>query len=133
MFMSIAGVALALQMGPPASIPPESEPLIQTVQYHRVPAHPPPCGHGWDLSARDGLCYPNGYLPPQDQAARQYQYQQRYYRGGRYPVPCGHGTDLDSRDGQCYPTGTVPPQFQEGRRYGGGGYYEGRRRYYYQD
>lgn len=131
MFMSIASVALALQMGAPASIPPESEPLIQTVQYHRVPVHPPPCGHGWDLSARDGLCYPNGYLPPQDQAAR--QYPQRYYRGGRYPVPCGHGTDLDSRDGQCYPTGTVPRQFQEGRRYGGGGYYEGRRRHYYQD
>lgn len=131
MFMSIASVALALQMGAPAPIPPESEPLIQTVQYHRVPVHPPPCGHGWDLSARDGLCYPNGYLPPQDQAAR--QYPQRYYRGGRYPVPCGHGTDLDSRDGQCYPTGTVPRQFQEGRRYGGGGYYEGRRRHYYQD
>jgi hypothetical protein len=31
MFMSIASLALALQMGPPASIPPESEPLIQTV------------------------------------------------------------------------------------------------------
>jgi hypothetical protein len=131
MFMSIASLALALQMGPPASIPPESEPLIQTVQYYRAPVHPPPCGHGWDLSARDGLCYPNGYLPPQDQAAR--QYPQRYYRGGRYPVPCGHGTDLDSRDGQCYPTGTVPRQFQEGRRYGGGGYYEGRRRHYYED
>ena len=72
MFMSIASVALALQMGAPASIPPEGEPLIQTVQYHRVPAHPPPCGHGWDLSARDGLCYPNGYLHPQDQAGRQY-------------------------------------------------------------
>jgi hypothetical protein len=131
MFMSIAGVALALQMGTPASIPPESEPLIQTVQYHLAPAHPPPCGHGWDLSARDGLCYPNGYLHPQDQAAR--QYPQRYYRGGRYPVPCGHGADLDVRDGQCYPNGTVPPQFQQGRRYYGGGGYEGRRRYYYED
>jgi hypothetical protein len=128
MFMSIAAAALALQVGAPASIPPESAPLVQTVQYHRVPAHPPPCGHGWDLSARDGLCYPNGYLPPQDQAARQ-----RYYRGGRYPVPCGHGADLDVRDGQCYPNGMVPPQFQEGRRYYGGGGYEGRRRYYYQD
>jgi len=72
----------------------------QAVQYH-VPAYPPPCEHGWDLSARDGLCYPNGYLPPQEQAAR----QQRYYRGGRYPVPCGHGSDVDSRDGRCYPTG----------------------------
>ncbi len=40
------------------------------VQY-RVPRHPPPCGNGWDLSARDGFCYPNGYLPPQDQEARQ--------------------------------------------------------------
>ena len=131
MFMSIASVALALQMGTPASTPLEGEPLVQTVQYYRVPAHPPPCGDGWDLSAHDGLCYPNGYLPPQDQAARQYP---RYYRGGRYPVPCGHGADLDSRDGQCYPTGTVPPQFQDGRqRYYGGRYYEGRRRYYYED
>jgi len=52
----------------------------QAVQYH-VPAYPPPCEHGWDLSARDGLCYPNGYLPPQEQAAR----QQRYYLGGRNP------------------------------------------------
>ena len=129
MIVSIAAAALAVQlsMAPGSAAAPVSP---QAVQY-RVPAYPPPCDHGWDLSARDGLCYPNGYLPPQDQAAR--QYQQRYYRGGRYPVPCGHGTDLDSRDGQCYPTGTVPPQFQEGRRYGGGGYYEGRRRYYYQD
>jgi hypothetical protein len=134
MIVSIAAAALAVQlsMTPGSAVAPDSvAPVLpQTVQY-RVPVHPPPCGHGWDLSARDGMCYPNGYLPPQDQAAR--QYQQRYYRGGRYPVPCGHGTDLDSRDGQCYPTGTVPPQFQEGRRYGGGGYYEGRRRYYYQD
>jgi hypothetical protein len=86
--------------------------------------------------ARDGLCYPNGYLPPQDQAARQYQHQ-RYYRSGRYPVPCGHGTDIDIRDGLCYPNGTVPPQFQQGRQryYGDDGYYERRpqRRYYYPD
>jgi hypothetical protein len=103
----------------------------QAVQY-RVPAHPPPCGHGWDMSARDGLCYPNGYLPPQDQAARQ------YYRGGggRYPVPCGHGADLDVRDGQCYPNGTVPAQYQQGRqRYYGEGYYRRvpQGRYYDQD
>jgi hypothetical protein len=105
--------------------------LPQTVQ-HRVPAHPPPCDHGWDLSARDGLCYPNGYLPPQEQAAR----QQRYYRGGRYPVPCGHGSDVDSRDGRCYPTGTVPEQYQQGRQqYYGDGYYQRppRGRYYYRD
>jgi len=103
----------------------------QAVQYH-VPAYPPPCEHGWDLSARDGLCYPNGYLPPQEQAAR----QQRYYRGGRYPVPCGHGSDVDSRDGRCYPTGTVPEQYQQGRQqYYGDGYYQRppRGRHYYRD
>ena len=123
MIVSIAAAALAIQlsMTPGSAVAPVvMEPASpQTVQY-RVPVHPPPCGHGWDLSARDGLCYPNGYLPPQDQAARQYQ---RSYRGGRYPVPCGHGADLDSRDGQCYPTGTVPLQYQEGRqRYYGDGY-----------
>lgn len=132
MIISIAAAALAAQLSvtPEAVASPVSP---QTVQYH-VPAHPPPCGNGWDMSARDGLCYPNGFLPPQEQEARRYP---RYYRGdGRYPVPCGHGADLDSRDGQCYPTGTVPPQFQEGRqRYYGEGYY--RRpppgRYYYRD
>jgi hypothetical protein len=125
--MFIAAV-LALQLGlvHNAIAPPKLH-----VQYGY--GRPPPCGHGWDLSARDGLCYPNGYLPPQEQAARQYP---RYYRGGRYPVPCGHGADVDSRDGQCYPTGTVPPQFQQGRqRYYGERYY--RRRpapgYYYED
>ena len=113
MIVSIAAAALAVQLSmTPGAVAPQAT-LPQTVQY-RVPVHPPPCGHGWDLSARDGMCYPNGYLPPQDQAARQYQ---RSYRGGRYPVPCGHGTDLDSRDGQCYPTGTVPPQYQQGRQH----------------
>ena len=132
MIVSIAAAALAVQFGmtPGSAVAPVviETVLPQTVQY-RVPVHPPPCGHGWDLSARDGMCYPNGYLPPQDQAARQYQ---RSYRGGRYPVPCGHGTDLDSRDGQCYPTGTVPPQFQEGRqRYYGDGYQRSQRGRHY--
>ena len=126
MIVSIAAAALAVQvtMIPGSAVAPV---LPQAVQY-RVPVHPPPCGHGWDLSARDGMCYPNGYLAPQDQAARQYQ---RHYGGGRYPVPCGHGADLDSRDGQCYPTGTVPPQYQEGRHR----YYRRppQGRYYYQD
>jgi hypothetical protein len=128
MIVSIAAAALAAQLSaaPDVAAPP---PLPQTVQY-RVRAHPPPCGHGWDLSARDGLCYPNGFLPPQEQAARQ-----RYY-GGRYPVPCGHGADQDSRDGLCYPNGTVPPQYQVGRqRYYGEGYYRRppRSQYYYED
>jgi carbohydrate-selective porin OprB len=145
MIVSIAAAALAVQLStmpggvvapvqPQASLPQASLPqasLPQTVQY-RVPAYPPPCDHGWDLSARDGLCYPTGYLPPQEQAARQYP---RHYRGGRYPVPCGHGTDLDSRDGQCYPTGTVPPQYQQGRQqyYGEGRYQRPQGRYYYRD
>jgi hypothetical protein len=130
MIVSIAAAALAAQLGmTPGSAAPV---LPQAVQY-RVPVHPPPCGHGWDVGARDGLCYPNGYLPPQEQAARQYP---RYDRGGRYPVPCGHGTDVDSRDGQCYPTGTVPPQYQAGRQqYYGEGYHQRppRGRYYYRD
>ena len=132
MIITIAASALAIQL---IMMPqPVAQPLVQPAQYGRVPVHPPPCGHGWDLSARDGLCYPNGYLPPQDQSARQYQYQ-RSYRGGRYPVPCGNGADVDIRDGLCYPNGTVPLQFQQGRQryYGGDGYYERRpqRRYYY--
>ena len=66
MFLSIAGLALALQLGPPAQSLNENVPLAQEVQY-RVPVHPPPCGHGWDVGARDGMCYPNGYLVDQIQ------------------------------------------------------------------
>ncbi|MDA9400656.1 hypothetical protein XH79_18160 [Bradyrhizobium sp. CCBAU 45389] len=129
--MIVIGLAAALLTG--QALPSmDFQPPMQQVQYG-VPRHPPPCGHGWDVSARDGMCYPNGYLPPQEQAARQY-----YYRGGgygyrRYPVPCGHGSDVDIRDGQCYPNGTVPPQFQQGRQgYYGDDYYDRgpRRRYY---
>ena len=61
MFLSVAGLALALQFGPPAQSLNENVPLAQEVQY-RVPVKSPPCGHGWDVSARDGMCYPNGYL-----------------------------------------------------------------------
>jgi hypothetical protein len=96
------------------------------VQYYRgVPMHPPPCGNGWDLSAVDGMCYPNGFLPPQDQEARRRYYRPQYdqpqyyeeppyrpYGLRRRPVPCGDGADVDMRDGRCYPTGTVPRQFQ---------------------
>jgi hypothetical protein len=112
MFMSIASVALALQLSGP--LPNEGLPVVEQVQYG-VPVHAPPCGNGWDISARNGMCYPNGYLPPQEQAAR--RYRGRYYGGGRYPVPCGNGADIDIRDGQCYPNGTVPRRYQEGRRY----------------
>ena len=65
MIITIAASALAIQL----NIMPvrAAQPLVQPVQYG-VPVRRPPCGHGWDVSARDGLCYPNGYLPPQDQA-----------------------------------------------------------------
>ncbi len=123
--MIVSVLAAALLVGPAA--PGLAQPPIQQVQYG-VPRHPPPCGHGWDLSARDGMCYPNGYLPPQEMDAYYRRGYHRgdgyyrgggggYYRGGRVPVRCGHGADVDIRDGQCYPNGTVPPQFQEGRRY----------------
>ena len=128
MIVSLAAAALAAQLSiiPNVAVAPVSP---QPVQY-RVRPYPPPCGDGWDLSARDGLCYPNGYLPPQDQAARQH-----YQRGGRYPVPCGNGSDQDSRDGLCYPTGTVPLQYQQGRQryYGEGHYRRPPRGQYYQD
>ena len=129
MIVSIAAAALAFQVGtiPESAVAPPV--LPQAVQY-RVPAHPPPCGHGWDLSARDGLCYPNGYLPPQEQAARRYR---PYYGDGRYPVPCGHGADVDSRDGLCYPNGAVPPQYQEGRQRYYGDRYRRPPQYYYRD
>ena len=126
--MIVTVLAATLLMGPalPAT---DFQSSVQQVQYG-VPRRPPPCGHGWDLSARDGMCYPNGYLPPQEQDAfyrRGYHRGDGYYRGcgggggyhrgGRTPVRCGHGADFDARDGLCYPNGTVPPQFQEGRRY----------------
>jgi hypothetical protein len=81
MLLNVASVVLALQLGVPAHPLNDGEPPVQEIQY-RVPRHPPPCGHGWDVSARDGMCYPTGSLHPRDQAARQYQY--RRYRGDRY-------------------------------------------------
>src|ERR1700704_3136499 len=136
MFVSLAAVTLVVQLGGAVAAPSQGEAFVLQTQY-RVYAHPPPCGDGFDLSARDGLCYPNGYLAPQDQAAR--RYPGSVYGGGRYPVPCGNGADIDIRDGLCYPNGAVPPQFQQGRIYRGSRqnddeeeYYERRprRRYY---
>ena len=113
MIATIVGLTFAAQVavGPPSTG--SDMPLVERVQYD-VPVHPPPCGTGWD-----DMCYPNGYLAPQDQSARQGYYggTDPVYRGGRYPVPCGFGADLDVRDGQCYPTGTVPPRFQNRPRY----------------
>ena len=117
MIASLIGLALAVQST--ITAPPPQTPLVEQIQYYRrAPVHPPPCGNGWDLSARDGMCYPNGYLPAQEQAARQGDYGRReYYGRGRYPVPCGDGADVDIRDGQCYPTGTVPYRYQDRPHY----------------
>lgn len=123
MLITTIAAVLALHAGPAtAAAAPER---VLEVQY-RVPVHPPPCGNGWDLSARDGMCYPNGYLSPQDQEARQRYYRPQYdqqdyydeprpyrpYGMRRRPVPCGDGADVDIRDGRCYPTGTVPYRYQ---------------------
>ena len=133
MFASIAGVALAPQLGALAHPLNESIPLaretlvqetlVQEIRYRRR-GHPPPCGHGYDLDERDGKCYRNGTVPPQFQSGRYYPLE---YGGGRRPVPCGHGADRDIRDGLCYPNGAVPRQYQEGRpgyHYRRNGYYE---------
>jgi len=137
MFASIAGVALALQLGAPAHPLDEGissiqeiltqerlaqerlaqerlaqEGLAQEIRYRRH-GRPPPCGHGYDLDERDDKCYPNGTVPPRFQSGRYYPLE---YGGGRRPVPCGHGADVDIRDGLCYPTGTVPMQYQQGRQ-----------------
>ena len=63
MFASIAGLALALQLGGPAYAVNEGNPPVQEIQYRRH-GRPPPCGHGYDVDSRDGMCYPNGMVPP---------------------------------------------------------------------
>ena len=79
MFASIAGVALALQLGVPAQPLNESIPLVQEILVQEILAqeilaqetryrrhgHPPPCGHGYDLDERRG----HGALPERDSAA----------------------------------------------------------------
>lgn len=122
MFASIAGIALALQLGAPAHPQYETAPLVQEIRYRRH-GRPPPCGDGYDLDERDGKCYPNGMVPPRYQSGRYYPLE---YGGGRRPIPCDHGADRDIRDGLCYRTGTVPRQYQAGRK----GYHTRRNGYY---
>lgn len=137
MFASLAGVALALQLGVPAAPLNEGTPSVHGIPVHGVlvqgilareiryrrHGRPPPCGHGYDLDERDGRCYPNGMVPRRFQSGRYYPLE---YGGGRRPVACDHGADRDIRDGLCYPTGTVPRQYQEGRP----GYHHRRNGYY---
>ena len=104
MIVTIAAAILAAHLG--AAPAGDTNNLVHQVQY---------CGNGYDIDIR-GRCYPNGVIPPQYQAARQYGAYGRY-GGGRGPVPCGNGADVDIRDGQCYPNGTVPYRYQQGRQY----------------
>lgn len=122
MFSSIAGLALALQLGTATDARAESIPPIGEIRY-RGHGRPPPCDQGWDLNERDGKCYPNRAAPQRTLLDRYYPLE---YGGGRRPVPCGHGADADIRDGLCYPTGTVPRQYQQGRA----GYHHRRNGYY---
>jgi hypothetical protein len=105
MIVTIAAAAIAAHLG--SALPGETSSVLQ-VQY---------CGHGYDIDIH-GRCYPNGVIPPEYQAARQYGGYGRYgaYRG---PVRCGLGADVDIRDGRCYPNGTVPLRFQNRPQYYG--------------
>ena len=116
MLITTIATILALHGGATAPASAVERPL--EVQYRGVPRHPPPCGDHWDQSARDGMCYPNGYLRPEDQAALQGYYQgpRPYYGMRRRPVPCGHGADVDIRDGVCYPTARFHYNSRTGQR-----------------
>jgi hypothetical protein len=100
MFASLAAAALIAQLGSPVHTPSQGEAFVLQTQY-RVYAHPPPCGDGFDLSARDGLCYPNGYLAPQDQAARRISGA----RVSRWQIP---GTVRQRMFGMANVTPTAP-------------------------
>jgi hypothetical protein len=52
----------AVQIPQPVKHQEWSQPEVQPTR--------PPCADGWDQGALDGLCYPNGYLPLKEQAAR---------------------------------------------------------------
>lgn len=110
MLITTIATILALHSGGTAPATAGIRPL--EIQYRGVPRHPPPCEDHWDQSARDGLCYPSGYLRPEDMAAN-YARPRPYYGTRRRPVPCGDGADVDIRDGRCYPNGTVPDRFQD--------------------
>lgn len=86
MLFSIAGIALALQLGTPSYAPSQYIPSAREIRYRRQAGSPSS----------------DGYYPLE-------------YGGGRRPVPCGHGADSDIRDGLCYKTGTVPRRYQTGR------------------
>jgi hypothetical protein len=58
MLAAIAGVALALQVGMPAST---AEPSVQQVQFRGRNGG---CPDGYDFNFSNGRCYPNSYKAP---------------------------------------------------------------------
>ena len=73
--ISGAAAVLALQLGMPA---------VQNEMPEVVQVRGGWCSHGYDIDIY-GRCYPNGVIPPQYQAARQYGGYGAYGRyGGRY-------------------------------------------------
>jgi hypothetical protein len=76
MIVTIAAAALAAHLGAaPAS---DTNSLVHQVRGGW-------CSHGYDIDIH-GRCYPNGVIPPQYQAARQYGAYGAYGRyEGRYP------------------------------------------------
>lgn len=73
MIVTIVAAALAAQLSGSPAPANDSTGLVHQVRGGR-------CGHGYDIDIY-GRCYPNGVIPPQYQAARQYR---GYYGDGRY-------------------------------------------------
>jgi hypothetical protein len=77
MIVTIAAAALAAHLGAASASAGDTKSLVQQVRGGW-------CSHGYDLDIH-GRCYPNGVIPPQYQAARQYGGYGAYGRhGGRY-------------------------------------------------
>jgi hypothetical protein len=64
MIVTIAAAALAAHLGAASASAGDTNSLVQQVRGGW-------CSHGYDLDIH-GRCYPNGVIPPQYQAARQY-------------------------------------------------------------
>ena len=86
MLAAVAGVALALQVGMPASTP--DSPSIQYVQFRGSPEGA--CPDGYDFNFSNGRCYPNAYKAPGVYKRPMYDDpppDYRYYRPHREGYP----------------------------------------------
>jgi len=83
MIVTIAAAALAAHLG--AAPVGDTNSLVQEIRGGS-------CGHGYDIDIY-GRCYPNGVIPPQYQAARQYRGYEAYgrHRGRGYDDYGRHG------------------------------------------